>query len=631
MDNNKKPCIGPWGILLSCFLTAAQLHAQGSALTRIDPPSWFTGSGSDTLDLLLYGPKVKNTPLAVQGPGIRILQSDTAFSGAYRLLRLYVPQSFLGQFYLMAGSGKKQQRIPYRVAPPAPATGKLRPSDRMYLLMPDRFANGSPQNDQLPGMTELPERQKINGRHGGDLQGVAQHLGHIRDLGFNALWMTPFIENNQPRESYHGYACTDFYRVDPRFGDMATVKTLSDSCRKLGIAWVLDCVYNHTGDRHPFYRDRIRNSWFHLSDSFRRSNYRISALTDPYAAPSEQSVMREGWFDHHMPDLDQRDPVLARYLIQQTLWWVAQTGAGGVRIDTYPYSDQAFLLQLLERLKKAFPEVFVFGETWEHIPTAQAAWTYNRMSDTQCIALDGVTDFQLAFALHRGLREPFGWNTGISNIYYTLAGDGLYRHPENLVTFVDNHDLDRAAALYKNDLPTLRIVYGLLYSQRGIPCVFYGSELGMDGAGPHGVIREDFPGGWPGDSLNLFNEANLSTAQLDMHRWLRALAGIRAAHPQHFSEGRRMQYIPQDSTYAYFIRYNDTVLGFFVNTGTATRQLPATRFSDWPLDWNSAEPLLPGTTRPAEGLLRLPPGSFGALRFRSPVIERSQRSGEQSK
>jgi glycosidase len=396
---------------------------------------------------------------------------------------------------------------------------------------------------------------------------------------------------------------------------MSTLKTLSDLCRNLGISLVLDCVYNHIGDRHPFYRDHIRNSWFHLSDSFRRSNYRISALTDPYAAPSEQAVMREGWFDHHMPDLDQHDPVLARYLIQQTLWWVAQTGAGGVRIDTYPYSDQAFLLQLLERLKKAFPELFVFGETWEHIPTAQAAWTYNRMSDTQRIALDGVSDFQLAFALHRGLREPFGWNTGVSSIYYTLAGDGLYRHPENLVTFVDNHDLDRAAALYKNDLATLRIAYGILYSQRGIPCVFYGSELMMDGAGPHGVIREDFPGGWPGDSLNLFNQANLSVAQRDLHHWLRALAGIRAAYPRHFTEGRRMQYIPQDSTYACFIRHGDTVLGFFVNTGNSPRQVPVSRFPDWPLNWNNAEPLLPGTPKAATGVLTLPARSFSSLRF----------------
>jgi len=611
----QKRVLSAAGLLLFSLLSAAGIQAQRGVITRIDPPSWFSGSGSDTLDLLLYGKGVERLPLAVEGPDIRLLASDTAFSGDYRLLRLFVPQGFSGSFQLLAGIGKKTQRIAYRVHAPQPMTGKIQASDRMYLLMPDRFANGNPQNDRMPGMAELPDRNKVNGRHGGDLEGVTAHLGHIRNLGFNALWMTPFIENNQPRESYHGYACTDFYRIDPRFGDMNALQRLRDSCRKLGIGLVLDCVYNHIGDQHPFYRDRIRKSWFHLSDSFRRSNYRIAALSDPYAAPSEQAAMREGWFDHHMPDLDQSDPLLARYLIQQTLWWVAQTGAAGVRIDTYPYSEQAFLLQLLQRLKAAFPGLFIFGETWEHIPAAQAVWTHNRMSDPNAVALDGVTDFQLAFALHRGLREPFGWNTGISSIYYCLAGDGIYRHPEQLVTFVDNHDLDRAAALYKNDLATLRIAYGLLYTQRGIPCVFYGSELGMDGAGPHGIIRRDFPGGWPGDSLDLFQSAQLSPAQRDLHDWLRALAAIRSQHPAHFQAGRRIQYIPQDSAYAYFISKGDTVLGFFIHTGNSPRRLYHSQFPDLRLNWRSATPLTPQAAKQEAHSILLPARSFSAFRY----------------
>lgn len=572
-----------------CFLHSIILSGTHH-IHRCDPPFWFKNMGQEKLQLLLYGDSINMAKILVKG-GPRLVSEATGINAGYRILYLVIgPQQ--GDFTIETSLNGRKCKFLYAVREKPRSGAMISPADRMYLLMPDRFANGNVSNDNNHSMTEKADRGALHGRHGGDLAGVSQNLNHIKDLGFNALWMTPLLENNQPSQSYHGYACTDHYRIDPRFGSFEEYVSLAEKARGTGIKWVLDVVYNHIGNEHLLYKKRISDDWFHLRDTFFRSNYRVATLSDPYAAQSEVTAMLDGWFDYHMPDLNQDNAHVQRYLIQNTLWWIAVSGASGVRIDTYPYSQPSFLHQLNLDLKKAFPDLFVFGETWEHTLAAQAIFAPNHFNKSPNALPDAVTDFQFCFGLQQALNEPFGWNTGISRMYYLMASDYVYQNPRYLVTFADNHDLNRMHATFGRNVAKTKLALALMYLSRGIPCVFYGTEWLFSDTGAHGAIRRDSPGGWAGDSNNGFEIAGISPQQAEIHGYLKHLAEIRSQYATLFETGKRTQYIPQHGLYAFFIEGDKEILGVFVNQSDISISVNPSKYPDIPAIWANGTVIL---------------------------------------
>jgi len=608
----------PKKLLINCFSLCCVVFlfpktARSQTKFRIDPPYWFTQMGSKNLQLLLYGEKITHISFKTDQPDlIQITDTCNSLSSNYKILYLTIPENFIGTFNLLYGKNFKS-KIPYEIKA-KPKSGKpITAADRMYLIMPDRFANGNNGNDNAKDMVEKADRKALHGRHGGDIAGVASHLGHIKSLGFNALWMTPLLENNQPEQSYHGYACTDHYRIDPRYGTLNDYANLAQQCRDSGVKFILDCVYNHIGNRHFLYRDMVSPSWFNSSgDTFRRTNYRVAALSDPYAAKSEVEGMTRGWFDTHMPDLNQDNLHLAHYLIQNTLWWISVTNASGVRIDTYPYSQPAFLEKLNLRLKAVYPEIFVFGESWEHTITAQAGFAPNNIGDKNSIVPDAATDFQFCFGLEKALNEPFGWNTGLTRLYYILASDRLYKHPELLVTFADNHDLNRMHATFGQNVKKTQLALALTYMCRGIPCVFYGTEVLMRDTGAHGAIRKDFPGGWPGDSFSGFDAMNPYQV---MYEFIQSLSSVRAEYAQLFIRGKRTHYIPKNGVYAFFIEGEKDVLGIFANQSNPQFTPNFKLYPDIEADWDSGKVIVSNENagQPEKGLT---PNGIMVLHFR---------------
>lgn len=578
-------------ILLISMFSAAALAQH---INRCDPPFWYKNMGQYKLQLLLYGDSVHLVKIKIKG-GPRFLRESTGINPGYRIIYVSIKPG-QGDFTIETYLNGRKCKFRYAVKEKPQPGAMISAADRMYLLMPDRFASGNDSNDNAAGMLERADRNALHGRHGGDIAGISNNLEHIKNLGFNALWMTPLLENNQPSQSYHGYACTDHYRIDPRFGTMEEYLKLAEKSRNMGIKWVPDVVYNQVGNEHPLYKKLISKGWFHFRDTFFRSNYRVAALSDPYAAQSEVRTMQEGWFDHHMPDLDQYNLDVQRYLIQNTLWWVATTSASGLRIDTYPYSASSFLFQLNLDLKKAFPGLFVFGETWEHTLAAQSVFAPNKFSNSNGLP-DAVTDFQFCFGLHQALNEPFGWNTGLSRLYYLMASDYVYQRSEMLVTFADNHDLNRMHATFGKNISKTKMALGLMYMCRGIPCVFYGTEWLMTDTGAHGAIRRDAPGGWKDDSKNGFSNDGLSTEQREMFDYIKSLAGIRERFAALFAYGHRTQYIPNNGMYTFFIEGERDVIGVFVNQSDKPQQIDTRRYPDIKAVWTEGAVLLNPETK----------------------------------
>ena len=562
--------------------------ACSQTIKRIDPPYWYAEMGTQNLQLLLCGEKINSISFQTDRPDIKIWDTCTGLSNNYKILYINLPNGYVGSFNLLYGKNNRK-KLTYEVKAKPQAGEKMTAADRMYLLMPDRFANGNSGNDNMPGMIEKADRKALHGRHGGDIAGVSAHLNHIKNLGFNALWMTPLVENNQPEQSYHGYACTDHYRIDSRYGSLEEYTQLSVQCKTAGIKFLLDCVYNHIGNEHFLFKDKISSSWFNGNDTFQRTNYRVAALSDPYAAKSEVDGMTRGWFDKHMPDLNQDNTHLSTYLIQNTLWWIACTGASAVRVDTYPYSQPSFLEKLNVRLKSAWPDIFVFGESWEHSIAAQASFAPNRFSAANRILPDAATDFQVCFGLEKALNEPFGWNTGLTRLYYILASDLLYKNPELLVTFADNHDLNRMHATFGYNAEKTRLALALIYMCRGIPCVFYGTEVLMQDTGAHGAIRRDFPGGWQEDTISGFTA---NSKFRDMFAFIQNLSGIRENYAALFEGGKRTHYIPKNGVYAFFLEGEKDVLGVFANQSNPRFTPDKSLYPDIRANWSEAKTLL---------------------------------------
>lgn len=557
--------------IISFFVNA---HAQS---LEVFPPNWYTGMEDSSLQLIVHGKNIstQSHAVSVSSTGIQIQSAQPGNHPDYLILNCTIQQSQQpGMVSFRFGKSKVlNYELKAKQARPQTLTG----NDLIYLIMPDRFANGNTSNDIVKTMRETTlDRNAPFARHGGDLKGVEQKLPYLDSLGATTLWLTPFLENNEPTQSYHGYAITDHYRVDPRLGDMNQLRALRKQMHDRKMKWVLDLVFNHIGDGHWLYRDKPIANAFHKWDSFTRTQYRANTLMDPYASKADQKVFTEGWFDHHMPDLNLDDPILATYMVQHTLWWIEESQADGIRLDTYAYPEQAFMQSWYRKVKREYPSLSIFAEIWEHAVPLQSYFV--PASNEPLEGMQNVLDFQFCFTIDDAVSKPNGWTDGINKLYYTLSQDYLYRNPYGHVIFADNHDLDRFFGVIGKNLKQWKAAMAIMLTTRGIPSVFYGTEILMSKTGNDGVRREDFWGGWPTDSLNKFSPSGRTNMEQEAWQYLQQLAQWRKAQPA--LSGKLMQFIPEQGVYVYF-RYTDQqrVMVLF-NSEPTTKTVALKRYAE---------------------------------------------------
>lgn len=573
-----------WLATLLIGLFASQAPAA-ERIERVEPSSWWVGMKDPRLQLLVHGTKVAELEPAIDYAGVAITGVERVANPNYLFVNLTVaPDTLPGTVridFRSKGRTIATRNFPLGAREPGSAERKgFGPEDVIYLVMPDRFANGDASNDTMKGLRDGLARSEPFGRHGGDLQGIINHLDYVAGMGFTQLWLNPVLENAQSSITYHGYAITDFYKVDPRLGTNEGYRLLSAEARKRGIGLIKDVVLNHCGSEHWWMKDQPTPDWFNMGGKFVPTHHVREALQDPHAAETDRVDFTDGWFVETMPDMNQRNPYLATYLIQNTLWWIEYAGLSGLRIDTYPYSDRGFLTEWSRRVMEEYPGINVVGEEWSGSPVTVSYWQRGRNpADGYVSYLPSLFDFPLHEAVLQGLQEKEDWGTGMRRIYRVLAADALYPDPYNLVVFADNHDVNRMFTVLGERADLQRMAIALVLTTRGIPQVFYGTEILMASPGPKndGVIRSGFPGGWAGDRRNAFTGEGLTDAQRSMQDYTRTLLQWRRTAPA-IRDGKLTHFVPFEGIYVYFRHNHAQNVMVILNNNDEARTVETQRF-----------------------------------------------------
>lgn len=576
-------------IYIALLLTV--MHTALSAqIYHVEPPNWWAGMKNQNLQLMVHGNAVSETTPVLNYPGVVIQNVHEAESKNYLFLDLYIsttakPGAF-SIFFVKEGDtvythnytllGRDQS---------APIKG-FNSSDVIYLLNPDRFANGDYTNDIVPGTKEQKlDRKEPMARHGGDIRGMINSLDYISKMGFTAIWPTPLLENDMASYSYHGYAITNHYRVDPRFGTLQDYKDLATKAREKGLKLIFDAVLNHTGTGYWWMKDLPFKDWINRVDSFEQTNHRRTVNQDIYASAYDKSLWADGWFSPSMPDMNGRNPYMANYLIQNTIWWIETLHLGGLRQDTYGYSDKEFLKNWSCRVMEEYPDFSMVGEEWSYNPLITSYWQKGKINyDGYTSCLTTVMDFAMQSALVEGLKKKEGTNLtdGLNNLYESLANDFVYADPNNILVFGDNHDMDRLYTQLGKDLELTKMALTYLLTIRGIPQIYYGTEILLDNTGFHkndGLIRADFPGGWKEDAVNAFKGIGLTADQKSMQAYLKQLLNWRKSNPV-IATGQTMHFAPFDGVYVYF-RYNaDKTIMVVMNRNETDTKIDMKRFAE---------------------------------------------------
>ncbi len=574
-------------IAILVLVMQGRLAAQ---IYHVEPPNWWIGMKNQNLQLLVHGNAVNETTPVINYPGVVIQNVHEAESKNYLFLDLYIsttakPGGFT-IFFVKEGDtlythnytllGRDQS---------APIKG-FNSSDVIYLLNPDRFANGDVTNDIVPPLKEQKiDRKEPFARHGGDIKGIIDHLDYISKMGFTAIWSTPLLENDMASYSYHGYAITNHYKVDPRYGTLQDYKDLATKSREKGIKLVFDAVLNHTGTGYWWMKDLPFRDWINRVDSFEQTNHRRTVNQDIYASAYDKSLWADGWFSPSMPDMNGRNPYMANYLIQNTIWWIETLHLGGLRQDTYGYSDKEFLKNWSCRVMDEYPDFSMVGEEWSYNPLITSYWQKGKINyDGYTSCLTTVMDFAMQSALVEGLKKKEGANLtdGLNNLYESLANDFAYADPNNILVFGDNHDMDRLYTQLGEDLELTKMALTYLLTIRGIPQIYYGTEVLLDNTGFHkndGLIRADFPGGWKEDAVNAFKGIGMTADQKNMQAYLKQLLNWRKNNPV-IATGQTMHFAPFDGVYVYF-RYNaEKTIMVVMNKNEADTTIDMKRFAE---------------------------------------------------
>ncbi|RYU78615.1 alpha-amylase family glycosyl hydrolase [Hymenobacter persicinus] len=588
----------------------AAAPAKATGATRIDPTFWWVGMKNPKLQLLVHSPGIAESKLTLAAyPGVTLEGTQKLESSNYLVVNLTISsQTKPGKLKLSFDGGKTKLKYDYelraRSTDPARVQG-LTQADFIYMLMPDRFSNGDPKNDVVQGMrARTVSRDTMYARHGGDIRGIQNHFAYFKQLGATAIWPTPLVENDMLRASYHGYAVTDGYKIDPRYGTNEEYTQFVRAAHQQDLKVVQDIVLNHWGSYHYLFLDKPGADWFHAFPTFTRSNYNAYALNDPYGSKRDYQLFNDGWFDTTMPDVNQSNPLVATYLIQNFLWWVESTGLDGYRIDTFPYSDPQFLMAWGKAMQEEYPKLALFGEAWEGTEAEQAFFAQNILPPVNGFKsnLPGLLDFQISFAIQDALKTE---NGDLSKLYHALQGDWLYVDATRNVPFLDNHDMSRFYSVIGEDFNKFKTGIAWLLTLRGTPQLYYGTEVLMKNfANPDGKVREDFPGGWPGDKVNYFtSRPGLAGEAFD---YVSKLATYRKTHPV-LSSGKLMQFIPQDGVYTYF-RYNDQgeCVMIMANNTKEEKTVDGSRFAERLGGFRTGTEVVSGAVLPNLASFRVP-------------------------
>ena len=595
-------------------------------IDRIEPTNWYVGMKNPSVQLMVYGKDIRSAEVSTNYPGVKIDSLVRLDSPNYLLVYMNIKDAQPGTMKLCFKTGKNKTNVNYELKA-RDMKGEDRQgftnADVLYMLMPDRFAS-SGKNLEVKGLSAYKvDRSQPSLRHGGDLEGLRQHLDYFTELGVTALWFTPVLENNSPdhgkSSTYHGYATTDYYRVDPRFGSNADYRRLVDDAHKKGLKVVMDMIFNHCGFEHPWVKDLPSKDWLNTPEwlypenqkytvktqtmdgeqttntKYLQTSYKLTPVLDPYASKVDLHETVDGWFVPTMPDLNQRNEHLMTYLIQNSEWWIETVGIDGIRMDTYPYADRKGMARWMEVLNEEYPNFNTVGETWVTEPAYTAAWQKDSPLQKENSYLKTVMDFAFFDRVNQAKNEETdAWWNGFNRIYNSLCYDYLYKDPSHVMAFIENHDTDRFLGETQDTL-ALKQALALLLTVNRIPQLYYGTEVLMNGTKQvtDGNVRKDFPGGFPGDTRSAFTTEGRTKAENDMFRWTARLLHWRQGN-EVITKGKQTQFIPQNGVYVVARSYNGKNVMTVINGTSKAATMQAERYAEIIGDAQEATNILTG-------------------------------------
>ncbi len=559
---------------------------------RIEPTNWYVGMKNPSVQLMVYGEGIRDAEVNIDYAGVTIDSLVRLDSPNYLLVYLNTRGAQPGTMDITFKQGRSKKKVKYDLLAREMSGDKRQGftnADVLYMLMPDRFADGNPANNQLAGMEAYKnDRTQPSLRHGGDIEGIRQHLDYFNQLGVTALWFTPVLENNSPDghgySTYHGYATTNYYKVDPRFGTNEEYRRLVDEAHAHGLKVVMDMIFNHCGAHHPWLKDMPSHDWFNQPDyknNYLQTSYKLTPIMDPYASEIDLKETVEGWFVPSMPDLNHHNVHVMNYLIQNSIWWIETVGIDGIRMDTYPYAYADAMARWMKTLDAEYPNFNVVGETWVEHPAYTAAWQKGNKVGKPESYLPTVMDFSFYEKVDSAKKEETdGWWRGYNRVYNSLCFDYLYPNPSSVMAFIENHDTDRFLGNGK-DMPALKQALALLLTIKRIPQLYYGTEVLMNGTKEvtDGNVRKDFPGGFPGDKQNAFTAEGRTPEQNDMFNWLSALLHWRNGN-ETIIRGYQTQFIPWKGVYVVTRRWHRNTVMTIINGTTKPATLEVNRYAE---------------------------------------------------
>jgi glycosidase len=598
----------------AAFLAAGSASAQTAHIDHMDPPFWWTGMHDHRLQLMVHGAGIGELQPALDYPGVRVASVSRVANKNYLFIDLVVGDDAKPgdiRIAFRAPDGSERASYDYRLLARAPGSSEregFTNKDVIYQVMPDRFANGDPSNDTMAGLPDKLNRKLGHGRHGGDIQGMIDHLDYVQRMGFTQLWPTPLVENDMPAASYHGYAATDYYKIDPRYGTNADYVRLSTEARKRGIGLIQDVVPNHIGLNHWWMKDMPTPDWINYDGRFVATTHHHNAAQDPYASKEDLDNFTKGWFSPGMPDLNQGNPFVANYLIQNHIWWIEYAGLTGLRIDTFGYSNNDFLTEYTKRLTGEYPHINMVGEEWNKQPAVVSHWLRGKTNfDGYVSAMPSMMDFPLTLAMREALADRKGENI-FDDVYQTVSLDYLYPNPSNLVLFEGNHDMPRIFSVVNEDYDRFKMDLVFVMTMPRIPHMYSGDEILMTSETKvrnDSSYREDFPGGWAGDRINAFTGAGLTSRQHDAQEFIRKLLNWRKTSTV-VQNGKLMHYGPEQNTYVYFRYEGGRKVMVALNANAKETVLDAARFREMLSGVASGTDVITGKTFDLRKEIRLP-------------------------
>ena len=598
--------------ILLIFISV-NLYAQ--KIERIEPKNWWVGMKHSKIQLLVYGENIGNLQPKFQSESISLERTIKVKNPNYLFLYISINEDAKPGVVPVNFYDKNKLKITYDFQLLEREGGReeiegFNTSDVIYLITPDRFADGNSSNNTIVGMPDIHNRDDKGARHGGDIKGMLDNLDYIVDMGFTSIWVNPVLENNMPSYSYHGYAATDFYKIDRRFGTNTEYKDFCKKASEKGVKIIMDMILNHSGSEHWFVLDPPTSDWINFQDNFTKTSHRRNTVQDLYASEFDKKAFSDGWFVKTMPDLNQKNELMSDYLIQNTLWWIEYSGISGIRVDTYPYPDKYFMTKWTCAVMDEYPNFNIVGEEWVTNPAIVSYWQGGKTNhDGYTSCLPSLMDFPIQDAMVKGLtQEEKKYDSGLIETYKMLSMDFLYPDPNNLVIFPDNHDMDRFFTQVNEDFSLFKMGMAYISTMRGIPQIYYGTEILMensDAPNDHGIIRSDFPGGWKDDTTNAITGKGLSNQQIEAQKFVRNLLNWRKKS-EVIHHGKLMQFTPENGVYVFFRYLKDKKVMVILNKNESETTLELSRFKEILQESISAKDIISGKAYNLDKALSLP-------------------------